>query len=233
MGTTTLYLMGLAAWVLIGLKMLPFGQILLIAGADGRSPLALSLGLLVIVSWLVGAWFGCYKLFGGGSSGKSRAGAAVKAVGGMVVVMLLTTSALRAIVPLLTPKPSSNVDFFWKRLDRTNSFAVATFIKQNPDSPHLQEAKQILTTLESSDWKRIQAEADPLRKASELDLYLKMDPQVYPWQHRQEAQELLDEVEWEQVLNTVAADQRDRARAYLMLHKDGKHSKEAVEMANR
>jgi hypothetical protein len=156
---------------------------------------------------------------------------AVKAVGGMVVVMYLMTIAFGVIFPFLRPKQSTDVDFFWRHLDRTNSFAVATFIKQNPESPHVKQAKDILRGLESFDWNRIQSETDPSRKASELDLYLRMDPAVYPWQHRQEAETLLDEADWARVLTAAAGDQRERARAYLILHRQGKHSKEAADIA--
>ena len=97
-----------------------------------------------------------------------------------MVVMFLTTSAFSIVSTVLRPRPGTIVDYSWKHLDRTNSFAVETFIKQNLKSPHVGEAKEILRTLESSDWKRILSETDQSRKISELDLYLRMDPAVYP-----------------------------------------------------
>src|ERR1700686_608602 len=125
MGRTTRYLIALAAWIFAGFLILPVGQWTLIVGADSKSSGALLVGAAIILLWMAGAWFGSYKLFGGGSPEMSGAGAAVKALGGMVAVMFLTTSACRVVAPLLKPKPDK--DFYWTHLDRTNSFAVGTF----------------------------------------------------------------------------------------------------------
>ncbi len=228
MGRTTRYLIALAAWIFAGFLILPVGQLKLIAGADSKSSVALLIGAAIILLWIAGAWFGCYKLFGGGSPEMSGAGAAVKALGGMVAVMFLTINACYVVAPLLKPKPDK--DFLWTHLDRTNSFAVGTFIRTNPGGPHNEEAKKLLKTLEASDWNRIQTETSLQRKASELDLYLRMDSQVYPLQHEREAKDLLDDVEWQQVLKAAPAAQGDRARAYLLLHRDGKHCVEATKM---
>ena len=99
-----------------------------------------------------------------------------------------------------------------------------------PFDTAFEEAQELLKTLEISDWNRIQTETNLQRKAAELDLYLRMDSRVYPRQHEREARDLLDDVEWQQVLSADPADQVDRAHAYLLLHKDGNHCVEATKM---
>jgi hypothetical protein len=229
MGRTKRYVIALLAWLFAGFVILPLGQWTLIAGADGKSPVTMFVGAFSILIWIAGAWFGCYKLFGGGTSEESRAGVAVKALGGMVTMMFLTTSACFIVTPMLKRKPDK--DLFWKHLDRTNSFAVATFLKNDPSGPHAYETKDLLRTLEASDWNRIQAETNLQRKASELDRYLRMDRQFYPILHEREARELLDDVEWKEVLAAGSAEKGDRASAYLLLHRGGKHVREAARVA--